>query len=93
MPLRPLVDWVDFRVHERSRTEIVRLVETGAVATPCPSCEAATLPRPYPTLVSNGCGQRGLLVWVEAGVTTVVVATRTILDGQPRATEGAGCFP
>lgn len=71
-PFRPLVDGVDFRVHERSRAEIVRLVETGPLAAPCPRCEIVHVPRPYPTSVSNGGGQRALSVWGEDGVTTVV---------------------
>ena len=67
-PFGPIVDAIDFRVHETSRTEIVRLIETDQLPI---YGEVIPLPRPYPDSISSLGGGRLLMAWREDGATHV----------------------
>lgn len=60
---RPL-DLLDFQRHYAVRAEVVRRVEAGELWSGSPLTDVVSVPREYPTSVSDSDGQRGILVGV-----------------------------
>ena len=66
------LDALDFRARHAARVGIVERVEAGELWSGSPSDSVAFLPREYPTSVSNGAGQRSIVVYRAADALRVV---------------------
>ena len=79
------LDLIDFRANLAARSEVVERVRSGELWSGSPSHQLAFLPREYPTAVSNGAGQRALVVYREDDALHVVFYPLTGLLGERSA--------
>ncbi|HEY8477007.1 MAG TPA: permease prefix domain 1-containing protein [Chloroflexota bacterium] len=84
-PITRALDALDFRLHYEARAEVVQRVEAGEFWSGSPAVSAVMLPQEYPRSVSDGAGQRSIVVYHEDGALHIVFFLHRGLRGESSA--------